>query len=67
MVLRRRAFGSRMVSAVVGMTVVLGMHRWSRSYEGQGSLLGAQELLRPRGYECGMVDYLQLRNVVGIL
>lgn len=67
MVLRRRAFGNRMVSVVVGMMTVLGMHRWSRSFEEQRSLLAAQEVLRPQGYECGTVDYLQLRNVVGIL
>lgn len=67
MVLRRRAFGNRMVSAVVGMTVVLGMHRWNRSIEERRSLLAARELLRLPGYECGTVDYSQLRNVVGIL
>ena len=67
MVLRKWAFGNRTVSAVVGMAVVLGMHRWSRSlFEGQRSLLAAQELLRPQGYECGRVDCLQLRNVIGM-
>ena len=49
------------------MPVVLGTQRWDRSFEGQGSLLAARVLLRLQGYECGMVDYLQLRNVVGIL
>ncbi len=34
MVLRRRAFGNRRLSAVVGMPVVLGTHRWNRSFEG---------------------------------
>ena len=67
MVRRRRASGSRMVSEVVGMTVVRGMHRWSRSFEGRRSLQAAQELLRPQDYECGRVDYLQLYSVVGIL
>lgn len=56
-----------MVLAVVGMPVVLGMHHWSRSFEGRRSLLAAPELPRPQGYEGGTVDYLQLRNVVGIL
>lgn len=67
MVLRNWALGNRMVSAVVGMTVVLGMHRWSKSFEEWRSLLAAQEPLRLQGYECEMVDYLQLRNVVGML
>lgn len=67
MVLQRRAFDNRMVSVVVGTMIVLGMPRWSRSSEGQRSLLAVREPLRPQDYECGMVDYLQLRNVVGIL
>lgn len=67
MVLRRRAFGNRMVSGVVDMTVVPGMRRWYRSFERRRSLSAAQERLRPQDYECGTIDYLQLRNVVGIL
>lgn len=67
MALRRCAFDKMMVSAVVGRTVLLGMHRWSRSFEGQRSLLAVQEVLRPQGYACGTVDYSQLGNVVGIL
>ena len=67
MVLRKQAFGNRMVSAVAGTTVVLGMHHWSRSFGEQRSLSVVRELRRPRGYECGTVDYLQLQNVVGIL
>lgn len=58
MVLRKRAFDSRTVSVVVGMKVVLDMHRWSNWYEGLRNLLVAQELLRPQGYECEMVDWL---------
>ena len=58
MVLRRRAFDNRMASAVVGMKVVLDMHRWSMSSEARRNLLGAQELLRLQGYEFEMADYL---------
>ena len=57
MVLRRRAFDNRMVSAVVGMTVVHGMHHWYRPFEGRGNLWAAQGLLRPQDYECETVDY----------
>lgn len=67
MVLRRRAFDNRMVSGVVDMPVVPGMHRWCRSFGRRRSLLAGQERLRPQDYECGTIDYLQLRNVVGIL
>lgn len=49
------------------MTVVLGMHHWSRSFEGRRNLLAAQELPIPQGYECGTVDCLQRQNVVGSL
>lgn len=56
-----------MVLAVAGMPVVLGMQHWSSLSEERRSLLVAQELLRQQGYACGMVDYLRLRNVVGIL
>ena len=66
MVLRRRAFDSRMVSAVAGVKVVLGTHRLNRLFAGRRNRLAAQELLRPQGYECERADYLPLRNVVGI-
>lgn len=67
MVLQRRAFDKRMVSVAVGTMIVVGMPHWSRSSEEQRSLLAVREPLRPQDYECGTVDYLQLRNVVGIL
>ena len=58
MVLRRRAFDNRMVSAVVGMKTGLDMHRWNRLSEERRNLLGAQELLRLQGYESEMADCL---------
>ena len=58
MVLRRRAFDNRMVSAVVGMKTGLDMYRWSKSSEEQRNLLGAPELLKLRGYESEMADCL---------
>ena len=57
MVLRRPAFDNRMVSAVVGMKVVHGMHHWCRLFEGRKNLWAAQELQRPQDYECETVDY----------
>ena len=67
MVPQRRASGNRMALEVAGMPVVLGMQHLSRLSEERRSLLAAQEPLRQRGYACGTVDYLRLRNVVGIL
>ena len=67
MVPQRRAFGNRMELGVAGMPVVLGMQHLSNLSEERRSLLAAQELLRQQGYACGTVDYLRLRNVVGIL
>lgn len=57
MILRRRAFDNRTVSAVVGTKVVHGMHHGCRLFEGGGNLWAAQGLLRPQDYECGTVDY----------
>ena len=66
MVPRRRAFGNRMLLAAAGMPVVLGMQHWSNLSEERRSLLAALELLRQQGCACETVDYLRLRNVVGI-
>ena len=65
MALRRRVLDNRMVWAVAGMKVVLDTDHSNRWFEGQRSLLAAQEELKRQGCGCEKVDYLWLWNEAG--